>query len=72
MYGTAFILYLKLPFTVAVTERSFSKLKIIKIYLCSAVAEDRLSGLSIISIENKYVRELNIDEVVYKFTQKKA
>ena len=36
------------------------------------MSEDRLSGLSIISIENKCAGQLNIDEVIDKFAQKKA
>lgn len=41
---------LSLPVTVASGERSFSKLKIIKIYLRSTMVEDRLSGLAMIAI----------------------
>lgn len=69
---TAFILYLTLPITVAAAERSFSKLKIIKNYLRSTMAEERLSGLSIISIENRRARNLNLEEVINKFAQMKA
>jgi len=41
---------LNLPVTVASEERSFSKLKLIKTYLRSTMANDRLSGLAIIAI----------------------
>jgi len=61
-----------LPITVAAAERSSSKLKIIKNYLRSTMSEERLSGLSIISIENKRAQQLNLDEVIDKFAQVKA
>jgi hypothetical protein len=48
---TALLLLLTLPVTVAASERSFSKLKLIKIYLRSSVGQMQLSGLAIISIE---------------------
>jgi hypothetical protein len=48
---TAFLLLLTLPVTVAASERSFSKLKLIKNYLRSSVGQMRLSGLAIISME---------------------
>jgi hypothetical protein len=42
-------IFLAWPVTVTSCERSFSKLKIIKIYLRSSVAQDRLSNLNILS-----------------------
>lgn len=69
---TAFILYLTLPITVAAAEQSFSKLKIIKNYLRSMMAEERLSGLANISIENRRARQLNLEDVIDKFAQMKA
>uniref|UniRef100_A0A3Q1EGE4 TTF-type domain-containing protein n=1 Tax=Acanthochromis polyacanthus TaxID=80966 RepID=A0A3Q1EGE4_9TELE len=42
-----------LPVTVASAERSFSKLKLIKTYLRSSMAQDRLTGLAIISINHE-------------------
>jgi len=36
------------------------------------MSEERLSGLSIISIENKRAQQLNLDEVIDKFAQVKA
>ena len=48
---TAIVMFLTLPLTVATAERSFSKLKIIKSYLRSSIAQDRLDALAMISIE---------------------
>jgi hypothetical protein len=53
---TDLILYLTLPIIVAAAQRSFSKLKIIKNDLRSMMAEERLSGLENISIENRRAR----------------
>ncbi len=52
-----------LPVTVAAAERSFSKLKFIKTYLRSTMQE-RLSGLSIISINDVVSNQLSYDDVV--------
>jgi len=63
---TVFILYLTFPITVSAVERSFSKFKIIKNYLQSTMAEESLSGVSIISIENKRARKLNLEKIMDK------
>ena len=49
------LLFLTIPVTVASAERSFSKLKIIKWYLRSSMAQERLDGLTLISIENNEI-----------------
>jgi len=46
--------FVKLPVTVSIAERSFSKLKLI--VLRSSIAQDRLDSLALISIENKAAR----------------
>lgn len=55
---TVLILFLTMPITVATAERSFSKLKLIKNYLRSVMNQDRLSALSILSIEQKETNNL--------------
>ena len=70
--ATAFKIFLTIPVTVASAERSFSKLKLIKNYLRSTMSQERLSALSILSIENERARSLNLHEIVKKFAEKKA
>ena len=70
--ATAVKLFLTIPVTVASAERSFSKLKMIKNYLRSTMSQERLSGLSILSIENERARGLNISTIVKTFAEKNA
>ena len=70
--STVFKIFLTLPVTVASAERSFSKLKLIKNYLRSTMAQDRLSGLSILSIENVHARSLDLSQIVKQFAEKNA
>jgi len=70
--GAACILFCTLPVTVSSAERSFSKLKLIKSYLRSSIAQDRLDSLALISIENEAARQLDLDELVDKFADAKA
>lgn len=65
-------LFLTLPITVATAERSFSKLKLIKNYLRSAMGQERLSGISILNIEQERKDLINIKELVHEFSRKKA
>lgn len=66
---TVVILYLALPIAVEVAGRSFPKLKIIKKYLQSTMAKERLSGLTNISIEIRRARQLNLVEIIDKFAK---
>ena len=70
--GTACILFCSLPVTVSIAERSFSKLKLMKSYLRSSIAQDRLDSLALINIENEAARQLGLDELVDKFANIKA
>jgi len=73
--GSACVLFSTLPVTVSTAERSFSKLKLIKLIksnLHSSIAQDRLDSLALISIENKAARQLDLEEVVDKFAHSKA
>jgi len=53
-----------LPVTVASCERSFSKLKLTKTYQRSTMAQERLVGLSVISIEHEICRLVDTYELV--------
>lgn len=63
---------LTLPVSVASGERSFFKLKIIENYLRSSMSQERLTGLALISIENEIASNLNYDELICSFAEKKA
>ncbi|XP_067130995.1 LOW QUALITY PROTEIN: zinc finger MYM-type protein 1-like [Centruroides vittatus] len=63
---------LTLPVTVASGERSFSKLKIIKNYLRSTMSQDRLSSLSLLSIENDIFKETDFEDVIDEFANLKV
>ncbi|XP_050066091.1 zinc finger MYM-type protein 1-like [Aphis gossypii] len=65
-------LFLTIPVTSATAERSFSKLKLIKSYLRSTMAQQRLSDLSVLRIENEKIRSLDINMLVDKFAEKNA
>ena len=69
---TACLLFLTLPVTVATTERSFSKLKLIKTYLRNIMQGDRLSGLAVLSIENAEARKLDVSKIIDDFASRKA
>jgi hypothetical protein len=48
---------LTIPITVASAERSFSKLKLIKSYLKSTMLQEKLNGLTIVSIEKEMLEK---------------
>ncbi|XP_065658551.1 uncharacterized protein LOC136083072 [Hydra vulgaris] len=65
-------IFLTLPVTVATCERSFSKLKIIKNYLRPTMGQERLSCLTVVSIEHEVANALDFDDVISDFASKKA
>ena len=69
---TALLLFLTLPVTIATSERSFSKLKLIKNHLRSTVGQERLSGLAMLSIENERAKKMDIQSIVDEFAERKA
>ena len=69
---TVCALFLTLPVTVASAERSFSKLKLIKTYLRSTMAQERLDGLSLLAIERDAAQKLDIDTIINKFANIKG
>ncbi|KAF0760710.1 zinc finger MYM-type protein 1-like, partial [Aphis craccivora] len=55
--------------TVTSTERTFSKLKLIKNYLRRTISQTRLGGLEMISIKNEPTKKLNLSLLVKTFFQ---
>jgi hypothetical protein len=45
--------------TVAFVERSFSKLKLLKSYMCSTMTQERFSGLATLALENDILEKIN-------------
>ena len=56
-------LFWTLTVSVAYAEKSFSKLKLFKIYLKSMMSQDQWSNLSLISIEYKAVEKIDFDQI---------
>jgi hypothetical protein len=68
--STALRIYLTLPVTVAHSERSFSKLKLIKNYLRSTLSQSRLTNLLLISIEHEI--KIEVTDIINDFANAKA
>lgn len=65
-------LMLTLPVTVASSERSFSKLKLIQTYLRSTMSQERLSALAVLSIEQEVWKSVDMDLLIARFAEAKA
>ena len=59
-----------LPISTASCERSFSTLRIIKSYLRTTMANDRLHDLMLLGIHRARASKLNFDDVVLRFARK--
>ena len=68
----AFRILLTTVVTVASAERIFSKLKLIKSYLRLIMSQERLSGLTILSIEKKMLVELECKNLISNFASQKV
>ena len=64
-----YCIFLTIPATTASSERSFSKLKIIKNYRRSTMSQDRHSGLAILSIEKDLANNVDFDAVIQVFAK---
>jgi len=69
---TALRMFLSLPVANASGERSFSHLKRIKNELRTIMGQDRLSALSVLSIESEIVKQLDFEDIVDAFARKKS
>jgi hypothetical protein len=72
-YPTTFIAYrilFTMPVTVALAERSFSKLKLLKNYLRSTMSQERLNGLATLCIEKGLLDEMDIETIINDFASR--
>ena len=67
-----FRLFLTICVSVASCERNFSKLKLIKMSLRSTMSDERLSNMSILSIEKERVKNINFTTVINNFAEAKC
>ena len=65
-------MYLVLMVTNCSSERSFSKLKVIKNRLRTSMTEERLNYLALMSLERDILREVAFNDVIEDFAQHKA
>jgi hypothetical protein len=70
--ATALQILLTLPVSVASCERSFSKMKLIKSYLRSAMSQDRFTNFAIFSIENEVASSIDFSDVIKDFAAIKS
>lgn len=68
----AFRIMLTIPVSVASSERSFSKLKLIKNYLRSTMSQERLSGLAVLSIDHDILKNISVEDIIENFATVKA
>ena len=64
-------IYLTLMTSNASSERSFSKLKIVKNYLRNSLIEEKLSDLCLLSLESDILDNVDIDDIIQDFINKK-
>ncbi|KAL8042369.1 hypothetical protein ABFX02_09G045900 [Erythranthe guttata] len=68
----AYRILLTIPVTVASAERSFSKLKLLKSYLRTTMAQERLNALAILCIEKNILENISYDSIIDDFASKSA
>ena len=61
-----------LPVTVASTERSFSKLNLIKNFMQSTMTQGWLNDLAVLSIESQLTKKIDFAGVIDTSARKKA
>lgn len=61
-------IFLTIAISVASSERSFSKLKLIKNYLRSTMSDLRLQNLAILSIEQEITNNINFESIIHDFS----
>lgn len=68
----AYRILLTVPMTVASSERSFSKLKLLNNYLISIMLQERLNSLAICSIEKDILDTIDLNTVLDDFASRNA
>jgi hypothetical protein len=68
----AYRILLTVPVTVASAERNFLKLKLIKTYLRSSMSQERLNGLTTLSIEKDMLKNIDVDAIINDFVSQNA
>jgi len=68
----AYRILLTIFVTVATAERSFLKLKLLKLYLKSTMLQDRLNVLAILFIESKMLELFDYKTLINNFVTKKT
>ena len=69
---TVYRIYLSLMISNCSGERSFSKLKLIKSQLRSSMAQNRLNSLTLLSVENELLRNIDLSLLINDFALKKS
>ena len=65
-------IFITICVSVAMCERSFSKLKLVKNYLRSIMIQSRLTNLAILSIERESAHSIDFDNVINEFASRKV
>nr|KJB64854.1 hypothetical protein B456_010G072400 [Gossypium raimondii] len=64
--------FLTVPMIMASSERSFSKLKLIKTYLRSSMSQERLNRLTILLVEKDFLENIDVDVIINDFASRNA
>ena len=67
-----FKIFLSVPVSSATGERSFSCLKLIKTHLRSVISQERLSDLSVLTLNKDLLEYINKEEVIDIFAEVKC
>uniref|UniRef100_A0A453QDS6 HAT C-terminal dimerisation domain-containing protein n=1 Tax=Aegilops tauschii subsp. strangulata TaxID=200361 RepID=A0A453QDS6_AEGTS len=60
----AYRVLLTIPVTVASAERSFSKLKLLKSYMCTTMTQQRLTDLATIALESNLLDKIGYEDII--------
>jgi hypothetical protein len=55
---------LTIPVIVALVEQTFCKLKLLKLYLCSTMMQERLTDLATVPLERDMPEKIDYDECI--------